>query len=287
MAMPEDTLRSLNELFGEIDVEEDVQEGLAPIPVTAQSVWQSGKNKIVATQRAMKLFQESGSDRRSRLERLKEMMQNAHATIAWRAKKQNAIENYRTSLAFTQAHGKEAKQVQNATRLYIADAQLSRSSPKPQSWKNKGSAQDARAFVQQEMNRLLHRVCPQAPSQVTCLYDPVVDERQVMHIIVDFDSSAAAQGALRALRRECCVGKKDAAWSWRYCGLAWEPDVICGTTSRVSRPPSFHKHTQLFNLTDIGREQLQVEQAVRKPKTKFTFSCAPASYSDACRLSDC
>lgn len=274
--------RCLTDAFGMLDIEDERAEPQA-ITTTPRDLWQRVRGKMATIQLATTSFQDAGSERRTRFESFKETMCKTTATTARRDQQRSAAEKYRSSLAATQAHGRESKQTEKANRLYIADMKLACNVPKPESWLVKSTTQDAQALVKQEVEYFLHRVCPEVPVKVTITYDPVVDERSVMHVIADFTSAAAAQGALRALRQEGPAKDAEKCMSWRYCGLAWEPDAICSKTLKVSRPPSFHKHTQLFNLTDLGREQLEDEQEPSKRKSRFTFSAAPTSFSDAGR----
>jgi len=175
----------------------------------------------------------------------------ASARMDWQAKQKETIANYRGSVGATQAQGGQTRTTLATKQLYFRDVQLVRKMPAPASRATNQNTHNAQLQVHREVELFFKQLCPKLTMQVTCLCDQVDDDRNALHAIIEFDSAASAQHALRTIRR---AGHKDSAQgprhlSWRYCGLAWEPETFCsGALGGPSAISAVLNSTPITNL---------------------------------------
>lgn len=148
------------------------------------------------------------------------------------------------------------------------------------------SIKSAQLQVHREIEVFFRQLLPKLPMKVTCVYDHLEDHRNATYAIIEFTSAKSAQDALRAIRQE---GHAESARgplhvSWRYCGLAWEPETFCSAGLQgPTNLPDLSGKVQLFNASPYGCQALQAEAelaaaAKRKSamRSRLTFT-APHS----------
>jgi len=121
---------------------------------------------------------------------------------------------YLASRAATQGHGGENRITLNARRLYLRDVQLAQKTPGPPNLLSLQNIRSCQSQVQHEIAHFFQQLCPKLRMRVKLLFDEVEDQRDAAHAIVELDTPAAAQEAMRALRHTCL-------WAWLRRWFSW------------------------------------------------------------------
>mmetsp|Transcript_90486 Transcript_90486/g.158140 ORF Transcript_90486/g.158140 Transcript_90486/m.158140 type:complete len:269 (+) Transcript_90486:80-886(+) len=193
---------------------------------------------------------------------------------AWKAHRVGLEQAYRKSAALSQAQGPDRVAL-TSNRLYFKGLMPYHESPAPWSMTIPGAVANSQQQVQQDIERVLHSLCPQLRAmRMIYVFDQAREERDVLHAIAEFESPAAAREAHQVFQETTksafsLGAKKFDGVSWRYCGLAYEPEVFASNNVMYPAPPCLSARARLFNRNTTYVRRLKSATGVTRKRRMY------------------